>query len=404
MQGPYLVRSADIDKSTIILTGDTNETTSIEVFAPEVVNTISWNGKKVRTSRTSYGSLQGRLAGPTAVFESTTLGPWKVQDSLPERFPNYSDSGISWVEANHTTTTSGQTTSTIPYLYVDEYGFHTGVQLWRGYFNGSATGVYLNIQGGSAFGWSAFLNGDFIGSYLGSTASEMGALTLSFENATVNEAGQNVLFIVQDNSGHDETSGALNVRGILNATLIGSTGFESWRLAGTAGGSTSTVLDPVRGVYNEGGLTAERLGWHLPGFDDSDWESSSPADGFTGTGIKFYRTNLKLDIPEDHDISLAFTFSALRVNTLRALLFVNGYQYARFNPYIGNQITYPVPPGILNYNGDNVIAVALWAQTSDGASISIKLDTQYITESSFDFKFDSSYLRPGWDAGRLQYA
>lgn len=29
-------------------------------------------------------------------------------------------------------------------------GFHNGVRLWRGYFNGTATGIFLNVQGGYA--------------------------------------------------------------------------------------------------------------------------------------------------------------------------------------------------------------------------------------------------------------
>ena len=45
---------------------------------------------------------------------------------------------------------------------------------------------------------------------------------------------------------------------------------------------------------NEGGLYAERIGAHLPGFDDSSWSDGSPlaADGggLTGAGVNFYRT------------------------------------------------------------------------------------------------------------------
>ena len=78
---------------------------------------------------------------------------------------------------------------------------------------------------------------------------------VSFANATLSTAGPNVLLVVQDNSGHDETSGALNVRGILNATLPGgnSSTLSSWKVTGTAGGSTNSLLDPVRTIYKEGG-------------------------------------------------------------------------------------------------------------------------------------------------------
>ena len=64
------------------------------------------------------------------------------------------------------TTLNPRTPTSLPVLYADEYGkssvlymcslyltslgFHNGIRLWRGYFNGTATGVFLNVQGGSA--------------------------------------------------------------------------------------------------------------------------------------------------------------------------------------------------------------------------------------------------------------
>ena len=398
------MRSAKLQAHSIELSGDSNQTTAIEIFTTQSISVISWNGRPLQTSKSSYGSLKARIPRPQA-FEPPRLGPWKVHDSLPERWLNYSDSSAAWAAANKTQTTSSTKTATVPYLFIDEYGFHTGVHLWRGYFNGAATGVFLNVQGGIAHGWSAFLNGKLIGSFFGNTSSPTGSQTLSFANATLNTAGPNVLLVLQDNSGHDETSGAVNVRGILNATLLGGnfSTFSSWKVAGTAGGSTDTFLDPVRTIYNEGGLTAERLGWHLPGFDDSAWPTSFPSQGFSGSGVKFYRTTVPLNVPDGHDVSLSFKFSTNGTVNFRSLLYVNGYQYARYNPYISPVSTFPVPPGILNYDGDNVIAVALWAQTEEGAMTDLQLQLNYVVESSLDVKFDGVYLRPGWDSRRLEY-
>ncbi|OCL15370.1 glycoside hydrolase family 35 protein [Glonium stellatum] len=405
VQGPYLVRSAEVSSSTITLCGDSNQTSTIEVFAAKELDQISWNGNILHTNKTSYGSLKADISGPIS-FTAPKLGPWKVHDSLPERWSNYSDSDPAWVNANKTSTASSSKTATLPYLYIDEYGFHTGIHLWRGYFNGAATGVYLNVQGGIAHGWSAYLNGGLISSFFGSGSSATGNQTLSFANATLNPTGSNVLLVIQDNSGHDESaSGARNVRGILNATLIGkSSTFSTWKVAGTAGGSSSTFLDPVRTIYNEGGLTAERLGWHLPGFDDSAWASDSPSQGFTGAGVKFYRTTVQLDAPDGHDVSLSFKFLPIGAVTFRALLYVNGYQYARFYPYITSVSTFPVPPGVLDYGGENLVAIALWAQTNEGATVDLDMNVNYVTQSSLNVKFDGTYLRPGWDARRLDYA
>jgi hypothetical protein len=376
--------------------------TTIEVFACASEQTLSWNGKKLQTSRTRYGSLKATIAAFNTSIHVPLLGNWKVQDTLPEKLPSYNDSGAAWVVANHLTTSNPTKPDTLPVLYVDEYGFHNSFHLFRGYFDGSAKGVKLAVQGGQAFGWSAWLNGDFVGSYLGNSTVGTGNMTLSFANATLQANGTNVLLIAQDNTGHDLRSDAVKPRGILGATLDGAN-FTQWKIAGEAGGEEHQ-LDPVRGTLSEGGLTAERLGWHLPGFDDSAWNSSSPSTGISEAGIHFYRTTIPLDIPAGIDASFAFVLNAPASKHVRAQLFVNGYQYARFNPYVGNEIKFPVPPGVLNYAGDNVIGLSIWAQSAEGSKVDVKLVQEYAIESSWSSRFDSEYLRPGWTKERLAYA
>lgn len=104
-------------------------------------------------------------------------------------------------------------------------GFHNGIHLWRGRFDGMVAGVYLTLYGGTAFGYSVWLNGDFIGSFLGTSSTESASVSLSFTNATVH-ATSNVLLVIQDNTGHDETGGATNPRGIYDATLLGGENFN----------------------------------------------------------------------------------------------------------------------------------------------------------------------------------
>jgi hypothetical protein len=188
-------------------------------------------------------------------------------------------------------------------------------------------------------GWSAYLNGIFIGSWLGSKKITRGEVQLSFSNATLNSNSSNVLFVIQDHMGKDQTSGATNPRGISNATIIGGGSFTSWKVAAKAGGDKN--IDPVRGPYNEGGLHAERLGWHLPVFDDSAWESGSPANSLSNAGANFYRTVVPLDLPRGVDASLGFILSSLAGTKVRAQLYVNGYMFAKYIPHIGNQVTFP---------------------------------------------------------------
>jgi hypothetical protein len=377
-------------------------TTAIEVFTCASEETLSWNGRKLETSRTSYGSLKATVAASNISIPLPSLEKWKVHDTLPERLAAYNDSGAAWVIADHLTTPNPTKPDTLPVLYVDEYGFHNSFHLFRGYFEGSASGVKLAVQGGQAFGWSAWLNGGFVGSYLGNSSVGTGNMTLSFANATVNANGTNVLLVAQDNTGHDLRADAVKPRGILGATLNGAN-FTQWKIAGEAGGEEHQ-LDPVRGTLSEGGLTAERLGWHLPNFDDSTWNISSPSTGLDEAGINFYRTVIPLDVPKGIDASFAFVLNASASQHVRVQLFVNGYQYARFNPYVGNERKFPVPPGILNYAGDNVIGLSVWAQSKEGAKVDVKLVQEYAIESSWSSRFDSEYLRPGWTKERMAYA
>ena len=323
-----------------------------------------------------------------------------------------------------------------PVLYVDDYGIHVGNHIYRATFPSTPsppTGVALNITGGNAFGYSAWLNSHYIGSYLGLSYSGIGATTLSFANATLTtDDTDNTLVILMDNSGHDLREAAVNQRGITNATLLGpsSTGggyaFTSWKIAGTASGGGSergnNNIDPVRGPLNEGGLYAERVGAHLPGFPDGDWEVENGTTlAVPGAGVRVFRAVVPLRVPDGLDVSVSFRLTAPDVsgtnstlgfaptvggysNRVRALLFVNGYQYGRFNPYIGNQVDFPVPPGILDYDGDNTIAVTVWSQSAEGAEVKVEWNLDYVHSSSFDMKFDGEYLRPGWTRDRLRYA
>jgi len=375
------------------------------VFAPSSVSQVQFNGESVRVSRTSYGSLVGNLedcSQSTGSIQAQLpqLKSWKVNDGLPERDASYDDS--RWVVANHNSTPNPSPPATYPVLYADEYAYHCGNLLWRGRFSGTtATGVFLAVVGGTSSGYSAFLNGAYIGSLLGSTSVTNGTITLSFSNATLSST--NVLLVIQDHMGHDETSGATNPRGIYNATLLGPSpqSFASWKVAGNAGGESN--IDPVRGPYNEGGLHAERLGWHLPGFDDSSWSSSTPETGLSEAGAKFYRTVVKLDLPRGVDISLGFVLGSPAGSKVRAQLYVNGYMFGKFVPWIGNQVVFPVFPGILDYHGENTIGLSIWAQDAKGGSVSVEWTVLGVVGSAFDPGFEASDLRPGWSDRSAYY-
>jgi hypothetical protein len=329
---------------------------------------------------------------------------------------------ILFLPAASNTNTSNPTkpASNNPVLYVDDYQIHNGYHIYRATFASTSappTGLFVNITGGTAFGYSVWLNSKFIGSWLGRSWIDLQPSTFSFSNTTLSSTVDNTLIIVMDNSGHDQRSAALNPRGITNATLLGpgQYSFKEWKIAGTAG--RHKFLDHLRGPLNEGGLYAERIGAHLPGSPDKFWaktQDTSSSLVVAGAGIRAFKTTVPLSIPSNLDVSIVirltapsnvtFTSTTGKTNQLRALLFVNGYQYGRFNPYIGNQIDFPIPPGILDYNGDNTIVVTVWCQSAEGAEMKVEWSTAFVHETSFVFGFDAGYLRPGWTEERLQYA
>lgn len=406
VQGPYLVRWAEIKgHSTLALSGDLDSSSDITVFAPAAVKTVTWNGTPVRTTRAKDGSLVGSLRYSKPKVALPALTKWKSAEGLPEKQTHYIDSGAAWKVANDTTTPNPKKPYTLPVLYADQYGFHTGISLYRTNVTGKPTSVTFGLQGGLAFGFSVFLNNVHIGSYLGN--GSLGAQNSTFaikQTVLRTDANVNTLLVVTDNSGHDLRGGALDPRGILLATVTGGS-FGTWKIAGTAGGEAN--IDPIRGPLAEGGLTSERLGWHLPGFDSSSWNSTSPFTGKTGAGVTFYKTTAKLSVPAGLDVSVVFTLNVPSGSTthLRSILWVNGYQFGLFNPYIGNQIEFPVPTGILNLNGENTIAVSVWSQhDSEPARVEVGWKTAYVHETGYDFGFDASALRPAWNKSRLVYA
>ncbi|KAJ5639594.1 uncharacterized protein N7484_007456 [Penicillium longicatenatum] len=404
--GPYLVRSASISSRVLHVSGDNNGTTTLEAFVGDVpINAIEWNGQRLATTKTPYGSFTAQIPGTEDRSVSLpSLQNWRSADSLPETRPEYDDS--NWITANKTSTLSPYAPLTLPVLFSSEYGYYTGAKVYRGYFDGNnQTAINITASGGFAFGWNAWLNGQLIGGHSGDPDLTTTGMALDLP-ASLIKSEDNVVTVLVDYHGHDETStakGLENPRGILGAYLIPgnpstATGFKVWKIQGNAGGSRN--IDPVRGPMNEGGLYGERLGWFLPGFNASGelFNSSSPIDGITTSGVRFYVTNFRLNIDKDLDAPLGVSLSSPNGTIARVMLWVNGYQYGKYVPHIGPQTEFPIPPGIINNRGRNTLALSLWAQTDEGARLdSVELFTYGLYQTNFNFNHDWSYLQPEWE-------
>ena len=406
--GPYLVRSANISQGVVYVSGDNDNSTTIEVYTGNsAIQTINWNGVSLAAVKTSYGSVTASISGTeTRTISLPALVNWRSADSLPEKATSYSDS--KWKICNKTTTLSPVAPLTLPVLFSSDYGYYTGAKIYRGYFAGTkATAVNITCSGGLAFGWNAWLNGVLIGGNVGNASLTTTNAYLTLPSSALQSS--NVLTVVVDYHGHDETStakGVENPRGILGASLHPSTvSFTEWKIQGNAGGSAN--IDPVRGPMNEGGLYGERLGWPLPNFvpTSPQFGSSSPLVGLSSSGIEFYITNFTLTLDSDLDVPLGIELSAPAGTVARVMIWVNGYQYGKFVPHIGPQTRFPVPPGVINNRGLNTLALSLWAMTDAGAKLNgVSLFSYGAYQTDFAFNPDWSYLQPGWSESRTQYA
>lgn len=368
------------------------------------ITKIRWNGEAIKAKRTAYGSLIGSAPGAEdAQVRLPTLTAWKSQDTLPEIQADYDDS--RWTICNKSTTVNPVAPLTLPVLYSGDYGYHAGTKIYRGRFDGhNATGANITAQNGVAAGWTAWLNGAYVGGAIGDPSLAATTAQLTFNTSSLRDT-DNVLTIIMDYTGHDEANvspaGAQNPRGIRGASLFGAN-FTSWRIQGNAGGETN--IDPVRGPMNEGGLYGERMGWHLPGYSiPRTAGQDSPLDGVTGAEGRFYTTTFRLDLDTDLDVPIGLQLDAPTNTTAVVQIFMNGYQFGHYLPHIGPQTLFPFPPGVINNNGENTLSISLWALTGDGARLSqVELVAYGAYRTGFNFNHDWAYLQPGWQ-DRSQY-
>ncbi|MER6738403.1 beta-galactosidase [Streptomyces puniciscabiei] len=405
VRGTHLLRTASsLDGGrTLALTGDNADDKNIEVFTS--AGHVTWNGRTLKTRATDTDSLTGTIP-VAAPVHLPTLTTWKHAEESPEAAPGFDDT--SWQVADKTTTNSVSGVNSLPVLYADDYGFHTGNTWYRGRFHatGKESGIHLvSDSGGDAQVFSAWLNGTFLGS------STTGSADFAFPAGSVKAKGDNVISVLTVNMGHEEdynsTNGNKTARGLTSASLVGAPLTSvTWRVQGVRGGEE--LQDTVRGPLSTGGLYGERAGWSLPGYPDGTWNQVSLPTTDTRPGVSWYRTDATLDLPRGQDTSLGLTFTDDPSRKYRATIFVNGWQVGNYVNYLGPQHTFPVPDGILDPNGRNSIAIAVWnldgstgglgkVSLTDSGSYASSLRVAQNDSPRYDHKKYAMPERPGAD-------
>ncbi|KAK7462971.1 hypothetical protein VKT23_007552 [Stygiomarasmius scandens] len=376
--GPYVLRTAELDGQTLSLTGDLNGTTSLEVIAPSGISQVTWNGATVDVTESSRGSLTATLEVPSSNISLPTLGSWKVMGSLPEIDNDFDDSDFVVADQTSTNYTNLPLLAGTQVLYSQQYGFYGGNLIFRGRFTatGDETAVNLTVQYGSAGGYSAFLNGVFLGSGQSDASDTLSTDVWTFPDGSLRPGEENVVVVVQDHMGIAEkgNNNGKEPRGIRGYALIGgNTEFTSWTLQGNQAGDlggAANAPDTSRGYLNEGGLYAERIGAHLPGFPDNEWDDGSPLDGISTAGINFYRTTFELPIPDGLDVPVRLSITPSDASSnFRVQIYLNGWQVGKYINNLGPQTVFVLPAGILRRQSANTLALSLWSLDAQGASI-----------------------------------
>ncbi|KAI3390459.1 hypothetical protein diail_9576 [Diaporthe ilicicola] len=405
-KGPYLLRNATFSNGNLNLIGDLNASTVVEVLGgvPEG-STLSFNGRLLPDVRGGHGRLQAELKfeEPSFLLPDFSTAQWRSIDSLPELSDKYDDA--AWTEASSPTSNNPRNLTTPTSLYCSDYGYNGGSLIYRGHFVASGNESFLNLTtaGGEAYGHSLWLDDTFLGSLAGdpnfANSSQL------FDLPALTENKEYVFTVVIDHMGNEmnfwvHSEWMKLPRGIIDYTLDGHPQSDvTWKLTGNMGGED--YVDKTRGPLNEGAFFAERQGYHLPGAPSSNWTSSSPLEGIRKAGIAFYVTDFELDMPQGFDIPLSFVISNVTEPTgepsiFRLQLYVNGYQFGKYINNLGPQTRFPVPEGVLNYNGNNTVALTLWALEDSGANLrGFELSADHVLQSGY--RKPGQTKQPAWE-------
>jgi len=288
-------------------------------------------------------------------------------------------------------------------LYSQQYGFYGGNLIFRGRFNasGEETAVNLTVQYGFAGGYSVWLNSVFLGSSQGTATISLSTDSWTIPSGTLRVNQTNVLVVFQDHMGIIETNtnGGKEPRGIRGYALVGSNATFSWTLQGNLGGAANAP-DTFRGYINEGGLWAERIGAHLPGFPDDSWAVGSPLSGVSKAGINFYRTTFELPVSVgiDAPIRLSVARSTTTIPNFRLQIYLNGWQIGKYVNSIGPQTIFVLPASILRRRSANTLAVSVWAMDGSGTTVEgLQLISDGVFSTALDF---IDYLTPDFEVQR----
>ena len=382
-----LFRSSESKNQNLSINGDIANPTKIEIFAPFAPRNLNFNSENIAFIKTNSGAIQTQTIRGTDQFILPSLKnlEWYYRADNSEAKPDFDDS--NWTLANRTGSAANVYTQPErgqPTLAMSDYGFHHGDVWYRGDFEineQSEKEIDIFYGAGAAGLIQVWIDGVFVGQHETDAGRAFSETTDSYKFKmpnSLNTNGKHKIAVMVRNNGHNWDLFADDMhkeaRGVIAASLhsLGGQRFGhriNWKIQGNRGGED--IADIVRGPMNNGGLGGERAGWYLPpaiGLNrETAWLGTSLDRQIKDAGTHWLRADFALDLPKDHDIGLAIGFGDTTkprsAKQYRVLIFVNGWNMGQMISHIGPQRTFIIPPGILNNNGNNHIALAY---TTDG--------------------------------------
>ncbi|HUT52098.1 MAG TPA: beta-galactosidase [bacterium] len=279
--------------------------------------------------------------------ELPKLSPWKFGIPHLPLDPDYDDSDWTLVPA-------GQP------LDIDSIGVHYGFVWYRARLKDPISGFKLDAR----HCWAAYFNGRLLAAFDNhknrlATGDDMAETVDVRIPRSDFVKGGNVLTVLCESLGHNKgfLEDLHNKRGIVS--FRAGRNKIDWRVRGG-------LLPGEIGMTPRADFSALRLS----GEEEVETPHEWPANKH---GIGLYQTRFSLDLEGPDNPPLGLDVPSADE---KAVIYLNGWLLGRFWGSAGPQMIYYLPPGLLNWKGENHLAIALWRWEQPGRIGRVHLEIQ----------------------------
>ncbi|MEE9282073.1 MAG: beta-galactosidase [Myxococcota bacterium] len=277
------------------------------------------------------------------------LSSWSFAGASPQLEPAYDDA--DWDEIPDDAVELNR-------MDIDALGVHYGCIWYRGTFSGPLDRLQLDAR----HCWAVWINGALVAqgdqfqNTLGVGPDGARLSRIPLRRASFVE-GKNTIVILVESLGHNKgfADDAANPRGIVRIDAGGTP--VQWRFRGGL----------VRGEQGMNPVVA------LEGVERSGSQQVALPHGWEGEphGVGLYETRFALAGIDPKNTALGLAFDPGRG---KANVYLNGYLIGRYWPERGPQRRFFLPWGVLEPDGENQLAIAVWKRTPRAALGAVRLE------------------------------